>query len=825
MDEKLYDLCDWAEIEAVVYSEHDNPHSLLGAHVTDDGILINAFIPGAEKVTVLAKNKRFPMELADDAGFFAALIPGKKKVAYKLEVQYEDGNKQVVVDPYSFEPVIDGMDITAFQNGIAYDIYNKLGSHKMTVDGVEGTLFAVWAPNAMRISVVGEFNNWDGRLHQMRRISDSGIFEIFVPGLTTSTKYKYEIKLRGDLCVMKSDPYAFASEVMPENASISYDIEGYDWKDDKWMSARKSSDITKEAVSIYEVNLLSFMGKKIDEQTGEMSYYNYKEIGKKLCDYVKKMNYTHVELMPIMEHLSDASAGYNIAGYYAPTSRYGSPKDFMEFVDYMHGQGIGVILDWVPAYFSRDEFALAGFDGTCLYEHQDPKKGVHPTKNTLMFNYARGQVTSFLIANALYWVEKYHVDGLRINDVASMLYMDYDRKPAQWIPNIYGGNENLEGIEFIKHLNSIMSKKHPDVAMIAQENTLWTKVTGDIDKEDGLGFTFKWNAGYTTDLFEYMKYDPLFRKGHHGDLTLSMMYHYSERYMVALNQELFSDGKGTLVARMPGEYEQKFANAKAVVAYNYMHPGKKLMSMGHDMAMYDEWKAPNWMNFGVLEYDNHRQFNDMVKTLNSLYKDHPALYVQDYSSEGFEWINDNDSSRSIVSFLRKDTASGEVLLVVANFTPVPYENYVVGVPFKGKYKEIFNSDEVAFGGSGVSNKRVKVSKNEPCEGRENSITITVPPMGVSVFTCTQVVEEEVKPVKKEVVKEVEEPKTAEKTKTVVDKPKTSEKTKVADKAKNAKEAIKNKVENTVAKVATKTEKKATTKTTAKTSKNTKKEEK
>ncbi len=753
MDEKLYDLCDWAEIEAIVYSEHDNPHSLLGAHLTDSGILVNAFIPEAEKVNIIVKTKKYPMELADDAGFFAALVPGKKVFDYKLEVEYRDGNKAVVVDPYSFEPVIDGMDINAFENGIGYEIYNKLGSHKMTVNGVEGTLFAVWAPNAMRVSVTGDFNGWDGRIHQMRRLSDSGIFEIFVPGVTKEVKYKYEIKLRGDLCVMKSDPYAFAMDVVPENSSISYDIEGYEWTDGEWIKERGSKDITKEAVSIYEVNLLSFMGKKVNEETGETSYYNYKEIAKKLADYVKKMGYTHVELMPVMEHALDSSSGYDVAAYYAPTSRYGNPKDFMYFIDYMHKQGIGVILDWVPSCFSKDSYGLGNFDGTCLYEHQDPKKGVHPFSGNLLFNYARPQVTSFLVANALFWVEKYHIDGIRVNDVASMLYLDKGRGFGQWIPNIYGGNEYLEGIEFIKHLNSIMRKKHPDVAMIAQENTLWSKVTGDIDKEEGLGFTFKWNEGYSTDLFDYMKFDPLFRKGHHSQITLSMMYNYSEKFMLALSHDLFTAGKGSLISRMPGEYDQKFANAKAVMAYNFVHPGKKLVFMGQDMAVYEDWKAEDWMNFSVLEYDNHKQFNEMVKALNKLYRQQPALYADDYVSEGFEWINDNDSSRSILTFIRRDAKTDENLLIVANFTPVVYNDYLVGVPCKGKYKEIFNSDDAQFGGSGVGNKRIKASKNVKCEGRENSITITVPPMSVCVYSCSKV--EEVKAeVDEKAVKEV-----------------------------------------------------------------------
>lgn len=738
MNEVLYDLCDWPMIEAIVYSEHDNPHSILGAHEVEEGLLVNAFVPDAANVFVVNGNEKFEMEKVDDAGFFALLLEGRKAFRYKLRAEFEDGTFWEKYDPYSFEPSIDGQDIERFSNGIGYDIYKKMGAHETVIDGVRGISFAVWAPNAMRVSLVGDFNFWDGRIHQMRRVAGSGIYEIFVPELTGNVKYKYEIKLRGDLCVMKADPYGYESEKMPDNASITWDLEKFGWTDSEWVDKRNASDITKQPVSVLQINLDGFMGKVVNEETGETAYANYRDCAVKLCDYAKKMNYTHVELMPIMEHPFDDSMGFATSGYYCPTSRFGTPDDFMYFVNYLHVNGIGVILDWVPCYFARDTFALGGFDGTCLYEHQDPKKGVHPIKKTLMFNYARGEVTSFLIANAMFWVEKYHVDGLRINDVAYMLYLDYNRNFGEWIPNIYGGNENIEGVEFLKHLNSIMNKKHPYIAMIAEENTSWPKVTGDVEKEDGLGFTFKWNNGYVTDLLKYLKCDPLFRKGRHDQILNSMYYNYSERFMIAFSYEALERNQTSIIAGMLGEYYNQFANARTALAYSFMHPGKKLIFMGQDFADYEGWKPGTPLDFGLLNYDTNKQYSNMVSALNEVYKTHPALYSKDFDTNGFEWINDNDTSRSILSFIRNGEKEEDMLVIVVNFTPVTYDDYPVAVPFRGRYKEIFNSESTEFGGSGTVNKRVKNSKKESYCGRDYMINVTVGPMSVCVFEYTPI---------------------------------------------------------------------------------------
>ena len=768
MDEKLYDLCDWAEIEGIVYSEHDNPHSILGAHVTEDGILINAFFPGAKAVAVKVGSKKTPMELADEEGFFAVLLNAKKIPKYTLQVTYDNDGKDVineVTDPYSFEPVIDAMDISKFESGIHYDLYTKLGAHIMEVDKVKGTLFAVWAPTAMRVSVVGSFNNWDGRVHQMRRLGDSGIHELFIPGVEAGESYKFEIKIRGDLTVLKSDPYAFSSEVMPSNASVVSDINSFKWNDKKWMDRQVLINADDAPTSIYEVHLGTW------KRNEEGKTYSYKEIAPLLADYVKEMGYTHIQLLPIMEYADYASLGYNVTGYYAPTSRYGTPEEFMYFVNYMHEQEIGVLMDWVPAFFSKDSFALMNFDGTCLYEHENPKQGIHPEFGTRLYNYGRPQVSNFLIANAMFWVEKYHIDGLRISSLGTMLFLDYKRKPGEWIPNMFGGNENLEGIEFIKHLNSIMKKNHPGVMMIANDEVKWDMITGAVD-DGGLGFSYKWNSDYNEDMKEYLECDPLFRKGRHNQLTFGMVYAYSEKYMLSLSRADVSGKNSSLISRMPGEYYQKFSNVKAALAYSATHPGKKLIFMGQDMGQYNDWNVDNTLDWNCLNFDNHIQINTLVRDLNSLYKSQPALYLKDYQSEGFEWINDMDSSRSIISFVRKTDNPKEQLLVVCNFTPVVYENYTLGVPCKARYREIFNSDATIYGGAGNINDKLKNAKKGEVDGREYSISITVPPLGVTVFNCSPIAT-------KETVKETDVKK--EEKEEVVQQPEAKTETKPEDK--------------------------------------------
>lgn len=737
MDEKLYNQCDWAEIEAIVYSEHDNPHSILGASITEDGILFNAYFPTAVCVNLyLPKtDKEYPMELVDEEGFFAVLLPRKRIPEYRYRVVYDNQDQEEIIDPYSFDKVIDSRDSLRFTNGIHYEIYEKLGSHLMNIKGVPGVLFAVWAPNAMRVSVVGDFNLWDGRRHPMRRLEDSGVFELFIPYLEEGSLYKYEIKTKGGMLTLKSDPYGYYSELRPNTASIVYNINQYEWKDKTWMAQRKKADTKKEPMLIYEVHLGSW--KKPQEE--EREFYNYRELAPMLAEYIKELGYTHIELMPIMEHPFDGSWGYQVTGYYATTSRHGTPEDFMYFVDYMHQKGIGVILDWVPAHFPRDSFGLANFDGTCLYEHLDPKQGSHPHWGTLIYNYGRPQVANFLIANALFWVEKYHIDGIRIDAVASMLYLDYGKNHGEWVANIYGGNENLEAMELIKHLNSIFIKRKDGALLIAEESTAWPMVTGELE-EGGLGFHYKWNMGWMNDFLNYMKSDPLFRKGRQSELTFSMIYAYSEYFILVLSHDEVVHGKGSMIGKMPGDDIQKFANLRVAYGYMMAHPGKKLLFMGQDFAQKLEWNEEVELSWELLNIKEHQEMHYYVKALNRLYKDYKAFYALDFDQEGFEWINNLDSDRSIISFLRKTGKKEETLLIVCNFTPVVYKNYVVGVPFPGKYKETFNSDKEIFGGAGNVNPRLKQSKAVEADERENSITITVPPLGISVFTCTPAIQ-------------------------------------------------------------------------------------
>ncbi|MSS62343.1 1,4-alpha-glucan branching protein GlgB [Velocimicrobium porci] len=742
MDEKLYELMDWAEIEAVVYSEEDKPQDILGAHVTEQGILIQCFFPGAVSVQVKMERtgKLHKMEMQDEAGFFAVLIKGKRILPYHYVVTYETGEEISRSDVYTFPDCITKNEIEKFENGINYTIYEKLGAHPMKLNGVDGVLFAVWAPNAIRVSVVGDFNKWDGRIYQMKRLYDSGVFELFIPGVKKGMIYKYEIKTRGGLPILKADPYEYYSEFRPANASVVWDLETYKWGDESWLEKRKKSDIKKEPMSIYEVHLGSW--KKPEDYIGDEdnAFYSYRELAPMLASYVKKMNYTHIELMPVMEHPFDGSWGYQVTGYYAATSRYGTPDDFMYFIDYMHKKGIGVILDWVPAHFPRDAFALANFDGTCLYEHEDPRQGSHPHWGTLIFNYGRPEVANFLIANALFWVEKYHADGIRMDAVASMLYLDYGKEDGEWIPNIYGGKENLEAIEVLKHLNSVFKKRQDGAIIIAEESTAWPMVTGEVE-EGSLGFDLKWNMGWMNDILRYMKLDPLFRSGNQNLITFSMMYAYSENFLLVLSHDEVVHGKASLIGKMPGDIELKFANLRALYGFMMTHPGKKLLFMGQEFAQFSEWSEKKGLDWFLLdEYESHRKMQKYVSALNRLYQDYSALYELDYEPDGFEWIDCSDSEQSIVTFLRKTNKKEETLLVICNFTPVVREDYRVGVPFKGKYKETFNSDRVEFGGQGHYNPRLKYSKAIPYHGRKESIAVTVPPLGITVFTCTPVEE-------------------------------------------------------------------------------------
>lgn len=728
MDNKLYKLMNWPAIEEIVYSECDHPHDLLGPHKVGTQVLVQAFYPGAVAMTLqlLKSGREYPMDRADEEGFFAVLVPEKEMGKYIYEVTDWDGNKVQVSDPYRHAPLLTKKDTEKFDAGIHYTIYEKLGAHPCVMDGEEGTYFAVWAPNAMRVSVVGDFNSWDGRAHQMRRLWDSGIFEIFIPQVAEGSIYKFEIKARGGLTFLKADPYGNAAQLRPDNASVVTDLSRFKWEDEEFIKERKNFQGGNAPISVYEM----YMGSFAEPEEGK-PYANYRDIAPKVAAYVKEMGYTHVELMPIMEHPFDGSWGYQVIGYYAPTSRYGSPEDFMYFVNELHKEGIGVILDWVPAHFPRDTHGLSGFDGTCLYEHHDPRQGFHPHWGTLIYNYGRPQVSNYLIANALFWVEKFHADGIRMDAVASMLYLDYGKKDGEWVANIYGGKENLEAMEMIKHLNSVLKKRDPGVLSIAEESTAFPLITEDLDK-GGLGFDLKWNMGFMNDYLGYIRMDPYFRSHHHGELTFSMIYAYSEKFMLVFSHDEVVHGKATMVGKMPGSREEKLANLRLTYAYMMTHPGKKLLFMGQELAEFDEWNENRRVEWELLSVPEHKGVAELYKDLNHLYRRETALYELDQEPSGFAWLNAISGNDCYLSYLRKGSDAADMLVVVANFAGVAQE-IRTGVPFDGKYKEILNTDEKIYGGTGVVNKRALAAQDIEWDEQAVSISVKLAPLSLSIL--------------------------------------------------------------------------------------------
>ncbi len=728
MTDKLYDLMNWPAIESVVYSEEDRPQNILGAFKLSKGVLVQTFQPQASAVKVKFKDTRktYDMELVDEDGFYAVFIPGKKKIEDYTLLITEDGQEYPVIDSYRFEPIITGEDCMKFQSGIHYEIYDKLGAHPMERDGVSGVNFAVWVPKAIRVSVVGEFNQWDGRRHQMNRVGDSDIFEIFVPEIKEGDLYKFEIKMRGGLVFLKSDPYASAFEVRPDSCSLVGVKEEYNWNDDAWLKQRKVTNYHTKPVSIYELHLGSFKRK------GKKGFYNYRELAPMVIEHVKALNMTHVELLPVMEHILDESWGYETTGYYAPTSRFGNKNDFKYFVDELHKAGIGVILDWVPAHFPKNADGLVNFNGYFLYEPAQENKREHKRWGTFAFDYGKKEVSNFLIANALYWVEQFHADGLRVDAVSAMLYLDYDRLDGDWTPNIYGGNENLEAIEFLKHLNSIMKKRNPNVLMIAEESTLFGNITGDLD-EEGLGFDYRWNFEFMNKSFEFFGCDPLFRKGIYNEFLNTAVYAYMEHYLLPFSHDEVVHGKHSMRNKMAGEEADQFHNLRLMYAYQMVHPGKKLQFMGNEIAADMEWcesVEPDWK---LLKKKKHAGVMEMISVLNEIYQTYPAMYELEEEMDGLEWINNTSVNETMVSFMRKGTKVGEELLVVCNFTPVLRENYKVGVPYKGEYQEIFNSDDTRFGGSGAINANIKIAKKIACDERDYSLRLKVAPLSVSIF--------------------------------------------------------------------------------------------
>lgn len=740
MQEKLYRLMNWPLIEGIIYSEEDNPHRILGPHRIGTSLVFQTFQPGAVSVNVLLREEKkiLPMEMADEAGYFAAMMFYRKSGAYQYEVTYEDGKKEVIEDAYRFLPQINAQDTDKFGAGIHYSLYEKLGAHLTEADGVKGCEFAVWAPNALRVSVVGDFNGWDGRVHQMRRLWDSGIFEIFVPGVKEGECYKFEIKTKSGLTYMKADPFAFGAELRPDTASVVRDIR-FKWHDKEWIEKRAERQTQDSPLNIYELYLGSFSvpGKETAEEPA-VGYENYRNIADVLAPYLKEMGYTHVELMPVMEHPLDESRGYQTIGYYAPTSRYGSPRDFQYFMDKMHREGIGVILDWVPAWFPKDNYGLSAFDGTCLYEHLDPRQGNLPLMGTSLYNYGRNEVKNYLIANAMFWVEKYHADGIRMIGLDTMLYLDYGKGEGEWIPNMYGGNENLEAVEFIKHLNSMMHKRNPGVLMIADEPAAWPCVTGCL-KEDGLGFSYKWNEGWKNDYVGYIQNDPYFRAHHHDELTLSMVYAYSENFILAFSHEDVTDGRGSLYQKMPGKADMKLSGLRLTYAYQMMHPGKKLLFMGQEFGDKLEWRENRKMFWELLQEEGHAGLQRHVKDLNHFYLEHPALYKEDNRESGFQWVDCIDGENCKLTFIRKcnkPAAQAEELFVVCNFAGIDRE-VQIGVPHPGKYKEIFNTDASRYDGSGYVNPRAKRAVEKKADGCRYSIKIKMAALSVSVWSVTE----------------------------------------------------------------------------------------
>ena len=716
MNEKVYDYMDWPRIEGIVYGEETSPKDVMSPRLTAEGVLIQGYFPGAEKAEVAVGKKNYDMEMEDEAGYFAALIPGRRIPSYRFRVT-RGGETEEFADPYAFAGQITEDEEKAFCAGVYYHAYEKLGAHPMTIKGTDGVSFAVWAPNAVSVSVAGDFNKWDGRGYLMHRMPMSGIFELFVPGAKVGDLYKYEIKIKGGKTKYQTDPYGASIEFPPARASIVADVSEFVWEDGSWMKDRKKYADRKQPLSIYETSMDQWKD------------------GAELAEYAGKMGYTHVELHPVMAYLDDAAGPYSTYGYYALDRRLGAPADFQKFVNELHKAEVGVILDWTPAAFPREEGGLELFDGTPLYEKPDPSMAVHPMWGTLLYNYESPMVKDFLIANAFYWLEVYHVDGLRFDDVDAMLYLDYGREPGQWKPNIYGTNENLAALEFLKHLNSVVKKQIPGALMIAQEDGLWPELTDSVE-EDHPGFDYKWNQGWTRDFLDYLSKDPLERKNAHDQLTLSMVYAYCEHYILTLGtRDVGSLEK--FMENLPGNTEQKFAQVRAAYSYLTLHPGCKMTA--------PDKEAPE-------------KLQKFMGDLNGLYRSHPALYEKDDDYDGFEWVQLMKYEENVLTFLRKTDKPEETILAVFNFAGIPYRNYQVGVPFHGKYKEIFNSDRKEYGGEGMTNPRVKTSRAEECDERENSIKITVPALGVTVFSCSP--EEKKAAAKKRTVKKTVVKKTA-----------------------------------------------------------------
>ncbi len=728
-----------AEIELILRAEHADPFRVLGPQPVgvrgEKKLAIRAFVPRAREVSVVLRDGAVhaAARIHPD-GFFEAVVPFSDAIlgsagSYRLRIVEEDGATREIQDPYDFPPLLSDFDLHLLGEGTHYQNYEKLGAHCSEVAGVRGVHFGVWAPNAQRVSVVGDFNQWDGRMHPMRLRGSSGIWEIFLPGLDEGAIYKFEIRpsLR-DLPMLKADPYAFYAEMRPKSGSIVADIERYKWSDAAWIAGRGQRNALEAPMSVYEVHLGSW--RRVWEEHNR--WLNYRELAEHLIPYVKQMGYTHIELLPVMEHPFDASWGYQTIGYFAATSRFGAPQDFMHFVDRCHQEGIGVLLDWTPAHFPRDAHGLGTFDGTHLYEHADPRQGTHPDWGTLVFNYGRNEVQNFLISNALFWIDKYHLDGLRVDAVASMLYLDYSREPGQWVPNEFGGRENLAAIAFLKRLNEVVLGRHPGVLMIAEESTSWPAVSRPTYL-GGLGFNLKWNMGWMNDTLSYFALDPVHRKYHHNRMTFSMLYAFTENFVLPLSHDEVVHGKSSLLHKMPGDMWQQFANLRLLFGYHYSHPGKKLLFMGGEFGQRSEWNHDSSLEWHMLEFESHRGLQRLAADLNRLYAAERALHQVDFDWHGFEWVDCNDADSGVLSFLRRAKDPADFLVIVANFTPVVRNNYRVGVPEAGHYQEILNTDAAIYGGSNAGNLGGATAEPIPWLGRSHSLNLRLPPLGVLIL--------------------------------------------------------------------------------------------
>ncbi len=722
-----------ADVAAIVNADHPDPFSFLGMHEAADGALVvRAFQPRGHRLELVdAATGRPVADMArhHEEGLFAVHLPDRTQFfPYRFRLHDPDGVHDVD-DPYRFGPLLGDVDRHLLAEGTHLDSYRKLGAHPATQEGVEGVSFAVWAPNARRVSVVGPFNHWDGRVHPMRFHPGSGLWEIFVPGLGQGTYYKYEIKASdGTLLALKADPYAFYARTPPETASVVWGLSDYAWSDQAWMERRGATVRTDSPMTVYEVHLGSWV--RIPEE-GQRSP-TYRELAHRLVPYVRDMGFSHIELMPVSEFPFEGSWGYQPIGLFAPTSRYGTPDDFKYFVDACHDAGIGVIVDWVVGHFPEDPHGLVYFDGTHLYEHADPRRGRHRDWGTLIYNYGRPEVSNYLLTNALYWMDQFHIDGLRVDAVASMLYLDYSREDDDWVPNEYGGNENLEAIAFLRRMNERVYDAYPDTVTVAEESTSWPMVSQPTYL-GGLGFGYKWNMGWMNDTLTYMLHDPIHRQHHHDELTFGLLYAFHENFLLPLSHDEVVHGKGSLLDRMPGDRWQKFGNLRAYFAFQWTHPGKKLIFMGDEIAQEREWKHDESIDWHLLEDPYHAGMQALVRDLNHLYRDTPALHRHDCASDGFEWIDASDNESSTISFLRKGDTPAETVAVVINFTPVVRHGYRLGVPFGGSWTIAFSSDCEAYGGAGVTTGGAVPGDQVPWHGRPHSLSLDVPPLGALVL--------------------------------------------------------------------------------------------